>query len=191
MFNLQQGKFAFCSSGVSGQAAVGSYHSMAGDEDTDRIVSDGISYRLGSHVGPSEPTGGFSSNLFVRPCFSVGDAAQDVPDGLLERGTCQLNRREKVGLAFRKINVEPLSGLTEDRSFRFFSLSLKGAAEILLPVKPKSAELVARGRKCDASKRGIIMADEGHVKRFFERVDVDKRRFLKTCKKRLCVLSKT
>ena len=50
MFNLQQGKFTFCSSSVSGQAAVGAHHSMAGDKDTDGVVSDGVSYCLGSHV---------------------------------------------------------------------------------------------------------------------------------------------
>ena len=167
MFNLQQGKFAFCSSGISGQAAVGSYHPMAGDEDTDGVVSDGISYRLGGHVRASEPTGGFSSDLFVSSGFSVGDVTQDVPDSLLERGTYELHGREKVGLASRKINVEPLLGLTEDRSFRFFSLSLKGAAEIFLSVKPKSAESVVCGSKGDTSERGIVVADESHVKTAF------------------------
>ena len=167
MFNLQQGKFAFCSSSISGQAAVGSYHPMAGDEDTDGVVSDGISYRLGSHVRASKPTGGFSGNFFVGQGFSVGDATQDVPDGLLERGTYELHGREKVWLSFRKINVEPLSGLTEDRSFCFFSFSLKGAAEIFLSVKPKSAESVVCGSKGDASERRIVVVDESHVKTVF------------------------
>lgn len=166
MFNLQQGKFTFCSSSVSGQAAVGAHHSMAGDKDTDGVVSDGVSYCLGSHVRTSESAGGFYGDFFVSSGFSVGDATQDVPHCLLKRATIKMKRGKEAGLLSGKIEVEPLSGLTQDGSLLFFGFFLKGTAEILLSVKPESAEPVVRGRKCDTSKRGIIMADEGHVKCF-------------------------
>lgn len=163
MFNLQQGKFAFCSSGISGQAAVGSHHPMAGDKDTDGVVSDGVSYRLGSHVRTSEPTGGFCGHFFVGLGFSVGDTGQDVPDGLLERGTIKTKRGKEAGLLSGKIEVEPLSGLTQDGNFFFFGFFPKGTAEILLSVKPQSAESVVRGGKGDASQGRIVVADTNHA----------------------------
>lgn len=102
MFNLQQGKFAFCTSSVSGQAAVGAHHSMAGDKDTDGVVSDGVSYCLGSHVRTSESAGGFYGDFFVSSGFSVGDATQDVPHCLLKRATIKMKRGEGSRASFRK-----------------------------------------------------------------------------------------
>ena len=108
LLELKQGAFAMEATPISSEAAVGTDHSMARNDDADGVVSVGQPHRpRGS--GPAD----LACDLPIRRGLSIGDIEQGSPDSPLERGSLESEGDVELGELAIEVGLELVDGVGE------------------------------------------------------------------------------
>ncbi len=93
---------------VSGQASIRSDYTVTRHDDADRIMPNRAADRLRGHLIESALLRQLVGDPPVCNRLSKRNPAHDLSDTVAEIGACQMDSREKAGVAARKVNVQPL-----------------------------------------------------------------------------------
>ena len=107
MFQLQQAHFFLNAPGIACQAAAGSHHPVAGDDDGDFIVAYRPADCLCRHPGLALFCSQLPCQRAVGRGLAVRDLEQQLPHGPPERRSNGVERWGKIRLPAAEINIQP------------------------------------------------------------------------------------
>jgi len=146
-FQAKELHFLINSTGESGETAVCAYDTMTGDDNGNRIVTDGAANRLGRHDFMTFGTD-FLRNFSVSGYPSIRDFGQDFPYRKAKRTSLWRKRRGERRIIPAKINREPLFCLLKNGKILFNSIFLQSGGKIFLIRKPQTGDVFAVTGKC-------------------------------------------
>ena len=153
LFQFEQSLFSVEAARIAGEGASRAKNAMAGDDERDGVMADGVSNCLGRHSGNPLLPGEGGGDFPIGHGHSKGDVEHDVPDGLPEGGRSQTQAGSEARIPAAEIHVEPFHGLAEDRDESLLMACVKRVRKMPLAVEPQPDKGLAVGRQRDAAKR--------------------------------------
>ena len=92
---------------VAAEMMVGADDAVARNDETDRIFAHRATDGLGGHLEKSALSSDDVGDFAIRHSFAEGDLASNLENTTIKRRKIETERRKEVGLATRKILVEP------------------------------------------------------------------------------------
>ncbi len=145
---------------------------MAGDDECNRVASNGLSDGLGGNVGLPRSACNLAGDCTIGCGSSERNVQHDGCDEPPEVGAVDEERGRERRNGAAKVEVEPGASTMEDGKIsKHGRMVAEGCAVVPLTVEPESRESEAVARERDAAQRGGIARNKGRNDRcrFHER----------------------
>lgn len=169
---MQQSFFSLDTSCIPRERAIRTHHTMAGNDDRNRIVSDRSTHSLGRHRRKPAFCSDAPCNISIGQRVSKRNGEQLFPH-LSSEVTVRAHHNGwcEARILALEIGVEPTSRLFKDGKFGAFLIlgAKKGIGKVLLPIEPKSDKRSPLGSHRNVSKGTVIMCNIVHRTIILER----------------------
>lgn len=159
-FQSKKVDFPFDPSGISGQIPAAADHSVARDQDADRIVPDRSTDRPCRAPHPPALPGEFRCDPSVGDNPSAGNPTQNLPDRKTERRTGRTKQRRLSRIIPLKITIQPFFCLFQYRQVPLLRFPGKGRGKIFLILEPQSGQVLPLARQSNLPQRRRIVTDD-------------------------------
>ena len=159
---VQQQDFPFKTTGVARQLTMAAHDSVAGNQNTDRILSYRLSHCLGRHFLLVQQSCRLPGKASIASDLSIGNRQKQIPDQFLKGGSLKGKRYVRIRLFSLEVGIQPQLHLLQNRMILLF------AAVRQFPVKPDSRKAILFAGQKQFPQRGSILSSIHYFSSFLK-----------------------
>ena len=152
-FQRKKTDFPFDPSGIPGQLPVAPDHSVARDQDADRIVPDRSADRPCRNPDSPSLPGKFRGDPSVGGNTPAGNLTQDLPDRKAKGRTGRTKQRKFSRITPLKITIQPGLRLFQHGQDALFLRTRKSLRKMFLSVEPQAGQPFSLAGKSNPAQR--------------------------------------